>query len=73
MFGVNGSTGLIRGVMRLVGGTNISVLVQRNAHRSVIHGLRDTGANLHFIVPKFDANFDIFMPVTPDLIESSLE
>jgi arginine decarboxylase len=47
--------------------------LQRNAHRSVIHGFRFSGAEIHFISPSYNKHFDAFAPVTPAEIEKALE
>lgn len=53
-FSVNGSTGNILAMTRIVGGPMKKGIIQRNSHRSVIHGLRIAGTpdrNIFYITP----------------------
>lgn len=43
-YGINGSTGALISATRVLGGPDKRVLLQRNMHRSVVHGFRMTGA-----------------------------
>ena len=56
------------GAMRLTGGpidgVQTEALIQRNSHRSTIHGLRDAGAALKYVFPEFNNEFDVFLPVS---------
>ena len=63
-FMVQGSTGSLLGSMRFVGGTKCHALIQRNSHRSVVHGLRSSGAKISTVTPAFDKKYTVFMPVT---------
>jgi len=72
-FMVQGSTGSILGAMRFVGGRHCHALIQRNSHRSVVHGLRATGAKISTVTPKFDIRFGVFKPVELAAIEEACE
>ncbi len=63
-YGVNGSTGNIIAATRLLGGPDKVVLIQRNSHRSAIHGFRATGAEISYIQLDYDSSWGCFAPVT---------
>jgi arginine/lysine/ornithine decarboxylase len=54
--------------MRFVGGSGCHALIQRNSHRSIIHGLRFTGAKISTVRPEFSEDFSVFLPITLDAI-----
>ena len=58
---------------RVLGGPNKKVLLQRNMHRSVVHGFRMTGAHLKFVVPNFRPDFGVFDPISFESIKEELD
>ena len=72
-YGINGSTGALISATRVLGGPSKRVLLQRNTHRSVVHGFRMTGANLKFVVPSFRPDFGVFDPVSFETLKEELD
>lgn len=68
-FMVQGSTGSLIGCMRFVGGSGCHALIQRNSHRSVVHGLRASGAQISTVAPAFDRRHMVFKPITLEAIQ----
>lgn len=65
LFSVNGSTGSLISMIIAFSRFEGKVLLQRNSHRSLIHGSRFAGyceQNIIFFNPEFNHNFDVFLP-----------
>lgn len=71
-FLVNGTTVGIHALLMAVGGRG-SVIVPRNAHRSVMGGLILSGANPVYIMPGIISEFGIASGVSPGQIHQALE
>ncbi len=50
--------------MRFFGGKECHALIQRNSHRSIVHGLRISGARISTVKPAFNSDFTVFEPIT---------
>ena len=70
---VQGSTGSLLGSMRFFGGSQCHALIQRNSHRSVVHGLRASGARISTVKPAFDRQYTVFKPITLKAIQKKCE
>lgn len=70
---VQGSTGSLFGSMRFVGGPGCHALIQRNSHRSVVHGLRASRAAISTVTPTFDNEFKVFKPITLEMIKEACD
>ena len=70
---VNGSTvGLLAAMLACVKAGD-KVLLPRNAHRALIHGLILTGATPVWIMPEQDAQCGLWLPITISAVERAFE
>lgn len=72
-FLANGSTGGIEAALLAVSSPHESVLVPRNAHRSVFAGLVLSGASPVYLSPLHDPQWDLAFGVTAPQIEQALQ
>ena len=76
-FLVNGSTGgILAAMMALASRASVSnapLLVQRNCHRSVFHGLVLTGLSPVYLAPEYDAAHDLVHGVSVSEVERALD
>lgn len=72
MFLVGGSTAGNLAMITAVCGRGDLLLVQRNVHKSVIHGLMLAGAQAVFLSPRWDGDHGIASGVGPDELERAL-
>lgn len=70
---VNGSSSGIIAAMLAVLKPNDKVLIARNCHKSVLHGLVLTGAEPVWFMPEINEQWSIFNAVSADVILSELE
>ena len=70
---VSGTTGSVKCVMKFVTGPDCHALIQRNSHRSVVHGLREADARISTVCPKFNSDYNVFMPVDVGQIQHALD
>jgi len=71
-FLVNGTTVGVHALLMAVGGRG-SIVIPRNAHRSVMGGLILSGAEPEYIMPGIISEFGIPSGVSPDQIHQALE
>jgi arginine decarboxylase len=71
--GVNGTTGLIHGMLlgSLLPGDKI--LVPRNSHRSVLGGLILAGLRPVYLMPDWDPEWRLLLQVTPEQVATALD
>ena len=69
---VNGTTEAIQAMLLLACNPNDTVLIPRNAHRSVASGLILGGLKAIYLEPEFDEKFGLLTQVTPEQIEEAL-
>ncbi|WP_028781755.1 aminotransferase class I/II-fold pyridoxal phosphate-dependent enzyme [Thalassobacillus devorans] len=71
-FLVNGSTGGNLAMILAVCKTGDQVLVQRNCHKSILHGLELAGAQPVFLTPAYEENTKRYSKMEVDLVEKAL-
>lgn len=47
------------------------VAIQVNSHISVYNGLLLAGCEIVFISAEYDSEFDVYLPITPDIIRQT--
>lgn len=70
---INGSSSGIIAAMLAVLKPNDKVLIARNCHKSVLHGLVLTGADPVWFMPEINEQWAIFNAVSSDIVLSELE
>ncbi|MBQ9479002.1 MAG: aminotransferase class I/II-fold pyridoxal phosphate-dependent enzyme, partial [Selenomonadaceae bacterium] len=73
IFFVNGTTSAVQTMIMSTVGEGDTILVPRNAHRSVSNALILSGAKPVFLCPEFDRDFDIALNITPSTVEQAVE
>ena len=71
-FMINGTTGAIQAMLLAALRPGDTVIVPRNAHRSIIGGIMLGGAIPVFIQPEIDERLGIAMGVAPDAVENAM-
>lgn len=71
-FFVNGTTGAIHAMLLAALRPGETVIVPRNAHRSVLGGLILSGAQPYYVLPHYDAALGVALPVSPAAVEAAL-
>ncbi|WP_158221324.1 aminotransferase class I/II-fold pyridoxal phosphate-dependent enzyme [Salimicrobium humidisoli] len=71
-FLVNGSTSGNLAMILAVCRRGSPVLVQRNAHKSILHGIELAGAKPVFLAPEWDARTGKFSSLTPERVREGL-
>jgi len=71
-FMINGTTGAIQAMLLAALHPGDTVIVPRNAHRSIIGGIMLGGAIPVFIQPEIDERLGIAMGVAPDAVENAI-
>ncbi|MFG6117427.1 aminotransferase class I/II-fold pyridoxal phosphate-dependent enzyme [Halobacillus sp. MO56] len=71
-FLVNGSTGGNLAMILSVCKTGDQVLVQRNCHKSILHGLELAGAQPVFLAPAYEEDTKRYSKMEVDLVEKAL-
>lgn len=71
-FLVNGSTvGNLAAILSLCASDDV-IIVQRNAHKSVLHGLMLAGAKAVFVTPRYDTKSGLAAGVGAEVLETAL-
>lgn len=68
----SGSTIGLQAALLAICGPQDHVLLARNTHQSIIHGLIITGATPHWILPEHHPTFGTWAQLSPDTLEQSL-
>ncbi|CUH95441.1 Arginine decarboxylase [Propionispora sp. 2/2-37] len=71
-FVVNGTTGGIYAMILAVAGPGDTIIVPRNAHRSIIGGIILSGAIPVFMQPEVDHELGLAMGVTPETVAAAV-
>ena len=71
-FLINGTTGGIYAMIMAAAGPGETVIVPRNAHRSIIGGIILSGAKPVFMLPEVDRELGLAMGVTVEAVEAAI-
>ena len=71
--GVNGTTGVIHGMLLGAMGPGEKILVPRNSHRSVLGGLILGGLRPVYVQPAYDPQWRLTLQLSPEQVEAALE
>ncbi len=71
-FLINGTTGGIYAMIMATVGPGETIIVPRNAHRSIIGGIILSGARPVFILPEVDRELGLAMGVTAETVEAAI-
>lgn len=70
---VNGSTGGLLAALRALAPYGSEVLVARNCHKAVYHGIELGNLRAHWLLPQHDDAFGIYGSITPATVQAALQ